>query len=219
MVSNIDDIDLDELCLDYQESIFNLSQNNVNVQGKLFLKDFPASVITRELIDEFYTRHHANFRCYPFHSIAMIDENELSDEFVAAIKKYDLPGLAHYHYKRITPEEYAKGIKYNPKLINKSAELIAEADYLLAVTQHCLAHHGFDSDYKLIVGATNTRQVLWPFCQFMIKTKGLEHIGPQVKTAAQRKMLVELFGLDQVSAVIKLTAREKRASLSDDLGL
>ena len=50
MVSNIDDIDLDELCLDYQESIFNLSQNNVNVQGKLFLKDCPASFITRELI-------------------------------------------------------------------------------------------------------------------------------------------------------------------------
>lgn len=219
MVSNIDDIDLDELCLDYQKSILDLSTNNINAEGKQFLCDFPDTCLTPELIDQFYTRHHINFSRYPFHSLAMIDAEHLNDERLAAIKKYDLRGLAHYHYNKLTPGEYAQGIGYNLNLIKKSAQMIAEADYLLAVTQLCLAHHGFDSDYELIVGATNKRQAHWPFCQFMIKTKGLEQVGPLVKTSAQRKMLVELFGIDQVSAVLKLTAREKRAGLSDDLGL
>jgi hypothetical protein len=119
----------------------------------------------------------------------------------------------------LTPEEYAQGIKFNLNEVVNSANKIREADYLLNVINICMKHHGYDTDYKLVAGAADRRKQHWAFCEFVVKLKGIETMAPLVRTPAQRRMLIQVFGMESVSRVIKLNAKEKRNSLSDDFGL
>ncbi len=216
MPSSIDDIDLADLCLEYESELASLKTNNINAEGRELLEKTPADQLTVAVIEQFYTRHHANFCHYPFHTIAMMPADLLNEERLAAIKKYDLQGLAHYHHQLLTPQEFAAGIGYNPVKIEPR-----EYDYhfFLSVIDACLSHHGYDTDANLLKGSLNKRNIHADFCKFMLALKPLENLIPLVKTPAQRRLMVELFGLERVNEHIKLNAKEKRAALSSDLNL
>jgi hypothetical protein len=219
MTSPIDKIDIDEILIHFQNNFLPLTENKINIEGRELVENTPIEHLTTSLMEAFYTKHHENFRSYPFRSLAMISAEHLTPERLAVIKKYDLPGLANFHYPVLTPEEYAQGIKFNLNEVVNSANKIREADYLLNVINICMKHHGYDTDYKLVAGAADRRKQHWAFCEFVVKLKGIETMAPLVRTPAQRRMLIQVFGMESVSRVIKLNAKEKRNSLSDDFGL
>lgn len=219
MTSPIDKIDIDEILIDFQKQFLPLTENKINIEGRELVEKTPIEHLTPSLMEAFYTKHHENFRSYPFRSLAMIPAEHLTPERLSVIKKYDLPGLANFHYQLLTPAEYSQGIKYDLRDVVKSANTIREPAYLREVIAICMSHHGFDTDYKLVAGAADRRKQHWAFCEFVVKLKGVETMAPLAKTPVQRRMLIQLFGMESVSRVIKLNAKEKRNSLSDDLGM
>lgn len=234
MAENIDDI-LNQIDSDNElakllgipdinddQSIYKNTRNPI---GRRILDETPIEMITPGFIEAFYIDNDTRVNKYPDYSIAMIDSSEMTQDRLYAFKKYDMAGLAHLHYDKISPDEIAHGVGLNSRVMNtilKGVEKGSESyAHLVIAARVLLSHKSIKTDYDVIKSAVKMDDYKSHsgLCKSMIEAMGLERSVRASKTPVQREYLGKIFGVGGVLSQGRSGVREKRAAIMNELGM